>query len=155
MDAHGGKRRGAGRPSLPKMQRILYAAEWDRELQELTLARAVKTNVDKFSLDLEEARKELQKVPVQYRKRVQEIAEKPGMPTRGLPKVARDAIEHLRDIQKQLKGRQRLVSARTLQDGEREKIIAREARRLRQSPRQIRRWWDDYRALQQQWRSET
>src|SRR5262249_32217606 len=83
----------------------------------------------------------------------QDLAEKPG-PTRGLPKVARDAIEHLRSIQKQLDGRQRLVSARALQDGTREKIIAREARRLGVSRRQIRRWWDWGRTLQKHSRSK-
>jgi len=123
---HGGSRRGAGRPSLRKRDRLLIGAEAEKEFR--ILGRSLPRH-DLSETEIAESREALARVPVEDRK-----------------KLPAEIQEHLNWLQEELDGKRVVWAERRLL----REVFARQAAKASKrygrpiSLRQMRRWRDQY-----------
>ena len=140
---HGGSRVGAGRTApLDKVERLLIGARCEAELASIAETRALRKHKESLPYaDIEESRADLDAVPLEIRRR-----------------LPAESAEHLAWIADSLEGHRAISTKRP--QGEITAIIDRVAseeskrRGLSITPRQVRRWRDEYRAWCKQQRTE-
>ena len=148
---HGGVRKGAGRRSISKRDRLLIGARCQNEWEALTESASLARHRSQLDYEgIEKSRNILHAVPLKYRNDVSKYAAEPKLKRNSLSPDIADAIEQLHHlIWTELDGPQRKVSFKKPQ-GERDALIARIAASESKkcgvpiSHRQVERWWEEY-----------